>query len=75
MAREVSDQLQLLSRDLEEHPTFHPLARPARQIADVESQAAQTTSRRARRAVDADQASRRARAGRHAARNHIVEGR
>ncbi len=35
--RGVSDQLQLLARDLDEHPTFQPLARPARQIADVEN--------------------------------------
>ena len=51
-AREVSDQLQLLSRDLEEHPTFHPLARPARQIAEVESQAARGSLEAARRAGD-----------------------
>ena len=73
--REVSEQLQLLAHDLEEHPTFHPLARPARQVADVESQAAQSTLQTARRATDAAQAPRRARAGRRAARNRIVEAR
>ena len=51
-ARDVSDQLQLLSRDLEEHPTFHPLARPARQVAEVESQAARAALESARRAGD-----------------------
>ncbi len=51
-AREVSDQLQLLSRDLEEHPTFNPLARPARQVAEVESQAARAALETARRAGD-----------------------
>ena len=51
-AREVSDQLQLLSRDLDEHPTFHPLARPARQVAEVESQAARAALETARRAGD-----------------------
>ena len=54
-AREVSDQLQLLSRDLEEHATFHPLARPARQIAEVESQAARAALETTRRADDPDQ--------------------
>ena len=52
-AREVSDQLQLLSRDLEEHPTFHPLARPAHQIAEVETEAARGSLEAARRAGDA----------------------
>ena len=51
--RDVSDQLQLLARDLDEHPTFQPLARPARQIADVENQAAHDTLEAARRAGDA----------------------
>ncbi len=51
--RDVSDQLQLLARDLDEHPTFQPLARPARQIADVENQAARDTLEAARRAGDA----------------------
>jgi len=52
-ARGVSDQLQLLARDLAEHPTFQPLARPARQIADVENQAARDSLEAARRAGDA----------------------
>ncbi len=51
-AREVSDQLQLLSRDLEEHATFNPLARPARQVAEVESQAARAALETSRRASD-----------------------
>jgi hypothetical protein len=51
-AREISEQLQLLSRDLEEHPTFHPLARPARQIAEVENEAARSSLDAARRADD-----------------------
>jgi hypothetical protein len=51
-AHEVVDQLQLLSRDLEDHPTFQPLARPARQIAEVESEAARAALDAARRATD-----------------------
>ena len=51
-AREVSDQLQILSRDLLEHATFHPLGRPAHQLAEVESEAARGALTRARRATD-----------------------
>jgi hypothetical protein len=37
--RGVGDQLQLIAGDFEMHPTFGPLARPARQLADVENDA------------------------------------
>jgi hypothetical protein len=50
--REGIDQLQILSRDLDGHETFHPLARPARQVAEVESQGARTALELARRATD-----------------------
>jgi hypothetical protein len=52
-ARSVTDQLQILARDLDEHPTFQPLARPARQLADVENAAARVSLEAARRASDA----------------------
>jgi hypothetical protein len=51
-ARDISDQLQLLARDLAERETFQPLARPARQVAEVESQAAHSSLETARRASD-----------------------
>ena len=52
-ARDVSDQLQGLARDFEEHPTFQPLARPSRQIAEVEAESARATLESARRDDDA----------------------
>jgi hypothetical protein len=52
-AHGVSDQLQVLARDLAEHPTFQPLARPARQLAEVETEAARATLDAARRTGDA----------------------
>ncbi|HEV3165240.1 MAG TPA: hypothetical protein VGZ22_14535 [Isosphaeraceae bacterium] len=51
--RDVVDGLQLLARDLEQHPAFRPLARPARQVADVESEAGRSMLEQARRAPDA----------------------
>jgi hypothetical protein len=64
-ASAVSDQLELLSRDLEAHATFHPLARPARQVAEVENQAAQAALATARRVTEP--------ASRHAALEQVVE--
>ncbi len=49
-ARGVDDRLQLLARDAEADPTFAPLARPARQAADVEGESARAQLEKARRA-------------------------
>jgi hypothetical protein len=52
-AREMVDRLQLFSNELEDHPQFAPLARPAKQIADVEAEAGREMLDQARRAPDA----------------------
>jgi len=52
-ARAVADRLQLLARDVEASPQFAPLARPARQAADVEGEAARSQLDKARRAEPA----------------------
>ncbi len=52
-AREVIDRLHLFARELEQHPTFAPLARPVRQAADVEAEAARAMLDQAR--LDEDQ--------------------
>ncbi len=52
-ARAVVDRLQLLARDVEADPTFAPLARPARQAADVEGESARAQLDKARRAEPA----------------------
>ncbi len=51
-AREVVDRLHLFANALEEHPQFAPLARPARQVADVEAEAGRESLDQARRAPD-----------------------
>ncbi len=48
----IIDELQRLARDFENHPTFEPLARPTRQVAEVESAAAAATLAAARHADD-----------------------
>ncbi len=50
--REASDRLRRLARDLDEHPSFHPLGRPARQVAEVEVEATRVELEAARRADD-----------------------
>ncbi len=52
-ARAVVDQLERLALDLAEAPAFRALARPARQIAEVEAEAARATLDQARQANDA----------------------
>lgn len=54
-ARAVADRLQLLARDFQAEPEFQALARPARQIAEVEAEAARAVLDRAKRADDAEQ--------------------
>ena len=49
-ARLVVDNLQLLARDLAADGTFAPLARPARQVADVEAEAGRAQLETARKA-------------------------
>jgi len=51
-AGDSADRLQLLARDFADHPTFRPLARPTRQVAEVEVEAARATLEAARRADD-----------------------
>ena len=51
-ARAIGDKLQLLARDLQDDPTFGPLARPTRQAAEVESEAGRAQLDRARKAPD-----------------------
>jgi hypothetical protein len=51
-ARSVEDRLQLLARDLEADADFRALARPARQVADVEAEAARARLDQARGAAD-----------------------
>jgi len=49
-ARAAADKLQLLARDFEADPTFEPLARPARQAAEVEAEAGRAQLEKARKA-------------------------
>ncbi len=49
-ARAVADGLQKLAVDLTDSPAFRPLARPARQAAEVEAEAARATLDQARQA-------------------------
>ncbi len=51
-AREMVENLHAFSRRLEEDAAFHPLARPARQAADVEAEAARVTLDQARQDED-----------------------
>ena len=51
-ARAVVDGLQEFARELADDPLFHPLARPARQAAEVEAEAARKTLDQARVAPD-----------------------
>jgi hypothetical protein len=51
-ARGVEDKLQLLARDLQNDPTFEPLARPTRQAAEVEAEAGRLQLEQARKATD-----------------------
>ncbi|HEX8203602.1 MAG TPA: hypothetical protein VF590_24210, partial [Isosphaeraceae bacterium] len=52
-ARDVADRLQLLARDLDDHPRFAPLAQPTRQVAEIEAEAGRAMLAEARRAPDA----------------------
>lgn len=52
-ARDVVDRLQLFAKELDDHPQFAQLARPARQIADVEADGGREMLDQARRAPDA----------------------
>jgi len=52
-ARAVADGLETLAADLADAPAFRPLARPARQVAEVEAEAARATLDQARQADDA----------------------
>lgn len=51
-ARGVSDRLQLLARELAADPRFGPLARPTRQIAEVEAEASRAMLEQARGQAD-----------------------
>ncbi|MFI5259254.1 MAG: hypothetical protein ACHQ01_06570, partial [Candidatus Limnocylindrales bacterium] len=51
-AREEGDRLELLARDLAEDPRLRPLARSARQIAEVEAEAVRAMFEKARREDD-----------------------
>ncbi len=51
-ARAVAEDLEKLAHDLADAPAFRPLARPARQIAEVEAEAARATLDQARQADD-----------------------
>ena len=51
----LGEKLEAFARDLEEDPTFRPLARPARQVAKVEAEAARSTLDQARQANDPSQ--------------------
>ena len=52
-AGDAADRLQLLARDFADHSTFNPLARPTRQVAEVEVEAARAALEAARRTEDA----------------------
>jgi hypothetical protein len=54
-ARQVADRLRLLARDFEEQPSFRPLARLARLVAEVEAEAARAMIARAQQARDSEQ--------------------
>ena len=51
-ARSLGEKLEALAADLDNDPTFRPLARPARQVAKVEAEAARATLDEARQAND-----------------------
>jgi hypothetical protein len=51
-ARSAADRLDALALDLADEPAFRPLARPARQAAEVEAEAARATLDQARQADD-----------------------
>ena len=51
-ARVVEDKLQVLARDLQDDPTFAPLARPTRQAAEVEAEAGRAQLEQAKKAAD-----------------------
>jgi hypothetical protein len=51
-ARDLVDKLQQFARELADDPAFRPLARPARQVAEVEAEAARATLDQARQADD-----------------------
>lgn len=51
-ARGVADRLQLLARELADAAEFRPMARPARQIAEVEAESSRAMLGQARRAED-----------------------
>ena len=53
-ARRVVDDLNALARDLNGDPTYGPLARPTKAVADVEADAAHTALDDSRRAPDAE---------------------
>ena len=53
VARKVIDDLGALARDLDADPTYRPLARPAKEIADVEAEAGHAALGASRRAPDA----------------------
>jgi hypothetical protein len=52
-ARKVTDDLNALARDLDADPTYRALARPTKEIADVEAEAGHAAIGAARRAPDA----------------------
>lgn len=54
-ARETVDRLEALAREFERDEVFRPLARPARQLADVEAEAARAALDHARQADQANQ--------------------
>jgi hypothetical protein len=52
--RGLEDRLHVFARDLEANAEFQPLARPARQVAEVEAEAGRAQLDKARRAADAE---------------------
>jgi hypothetical protein len=54
-AQEVVDRLHLFAKELDEHPQFEALARPARQIANVEAEGGRELLDQARRSTDPSQ--------------------
>ncbi len=52
--RVVTDQLEQLALDLADEPTYRTLSRPARQVAEVENEAARATIDAAQKAKDAE---------------------
>ncbi len=52
-ARRVVDDLNALAKDLEDDPSFRPLARPAQEIADIEAEAGRNALEKAVAAPDA----------------------